>query len=124
MPSNLLSFQRVVRAATGKATIFQQDNAPIHTARVTREWLEVEKKIKTMDWPANSPDLNPIENIWKLLKDKVQKRKVFPRTVAELKTALKEEWEAFDVSIIENIVASMPRRIEAVLKAKGGPTKY
>lgn len=76
-----------------------------------------------MTWPANSPDINPIENVWKLLKDKIQGRYNFPKTIDELKTALKEEWENLDISILDEVIASMPRRINAVLKAKG-VTKY
>jgi hypothetical protein len=70
------------------------------------------------------PDLNPIENIWKQLKDNIQSREVFPRTVGELKAALSEEWENLDCSIFEDVVISMPLRINAVLEAKGGPTHY
>ena len=77
-----------------------------------------------MDWPANSPDLNPIENLWKQLKDNIQSRRVFPRNINELKSALKEEWENLDCSHFEAVVASMPQRINAVLEAGGGPTKY
>ena len=72
--------------------VYQQDNAPIHTSRATKEWLRT-NKIATIDWPVNSPDLDPTENIWKLLKDNIQKREVFPRTVNELKIALREERE-------------------------------
>lgn len=54
----------------------------------------------TMDWPASSPDLNPIENVWKLLKDNIQKRENFPRTVDELKASLREEWSKFNVSVL------------------------
>jgi hypothetical protein len=68
--------------------------------------------------------LTGLENVWKPLKDNVQKRETFPRTVEELKTALKEEWERLNVSILERVISSMPRRIETVLKANGGSTKY
>ena len=77
-----------------------------------------------MDWPANSSDLNPIENIWKLLKDNIQKYESFPRIIYELKAALKEEWLKFGINILREVIDSMPRRINAVLEAKGGPTKY
>ncbi|GET58377.1 IS630 family transposase [Rhizophagus irregularis DAOM 181602=DAOM 197198] len=108
---------------TGRAAIFQQDNASIHTAKITKNWLK-KNKIAIIDWPANSPDLNPIENIWKHLKDNIQARKTFPRTVSELKVALSEEWENLDCSIFEEVVASMPQRINAVLEARGRPTHY
>ena len=87
-----------VRELTGGSVVYQQDNAPIHTSRATKEWLRT-NKIATIDWPANSPDLNPIENIWKLLKDNIQKHEDFPRTVNELKIALREEWEILDRSV-------------------------
>ncbi|CAJ0890843.1 1222_t:CDS:2 [Entrophospora sp. SA101] len=80
--------------------------------------------IATIDWPANSPDLNPIENIWKLLNDNIQKHEDFPRTVNELKIALREECENLDRSVFEEVVTSIPKRIDAVLRANGGPTKY
>ena len=107
----------------GENIVFQQDNAPIHTAKIIKEWFK-NKNVTTISWPANSPDLNPIENVWKLLKDNIQKRENFPRTMEELKITLKEEWSKFDVSILRDIVDSMPRRIEAVLKVNGAPTKY
>jgi len=121
--SYLYPFQQTVRELSENTVIFQQDNAPIHTSKITKEWLKT-NKIAIIDWPANSPDLNPIENIWSLLKDNVQSRKVFLRDISELKVALREEWENLDSSVFKKVVASMPQRINAVLKAKGGSIKY
>jgi hypothetical protein len=59
-----------------------------------------------------------------VIKGYIQSQEVFPRTVNELKVALKQEWEDLDGSIFEKLAASMPRRINAVLEARGGPTKY
>ncbi|EXX64600.1 IS630 family transposase [Rhizophagus irregularis DAOM 181602=DAOM 197198] len=120
---HLHPFHHTVCKLTGRAASFQQDNAPIHTAKITKDWLK-KNKIAIIDWPANSPDLNLIENIWKQLKDNIQSREVFPRTVGELKATLSEEWENLDCSIFEEVVVSMPQRINAVLEAKGGPTHY
>ncbi|EXX73986.1 IS630 family transposase [Rhizophagus irregularis DAOM 181602=DAOM 197198] len=120
---HLHPFHHTVCELTGRAASFQQGNAPIHTAKITKDWLK-KNKIAIIDWPANSPDLNPIENIWKQLKDNIQSREVFPRTVGELKATLSEEWENLDCSVFEEVVASMPQRINAVLEAKGGPTHY
>lgn len=120
---HLLPFQHGVHELAEGNVIFQQDNAPIHKSRITMDWFKV-NKIATMDWPANSPDLNPIENIWSILKDNVQNKEDFPRTVDDLKVALKEEWENLDGSVFEEAAASMSRRINLVLKAKGGPIKY
>lgn len=123
LKKHLLPFKLIVRELTKKNAVFQHDNAPIHTAKIVKEWFK-EEGIKVIDWPANSPDLNPIENVWKLLKDNIQRREVFPKTKEELKIALEEEWQKFDTSILNGIIDSMPRRIKAVLKVNGGPTKY
>ena len=123
LKSYLYPFHHTVCKLTEKSVIFQQDNAPIHIAKITKNWFKT-SKIATIDWPANSPDLNPIENIWRQLKDNIQSQKVFPKNVNELKVALKEEWENLDNSVFEKVVVSMPRRINAVLAARGGPTKY
>ena len=123
LESNLLPFLTVSHDLLASNPIFQQDNAPIHNAKVTKKWFK-ERNIEIMDWPASSPDLNPIENVWKLMKDNIQKHENFPRTVNELKIALKEEWSDFDMSVLRRVADSMPQRIEAVLEAKGGPINY
>lgn len=120
LQDHLVPFYNAVRPMLGENAVFQQDNAPVH--RVAK-WLK-QQKIRKMDWPSRSPDLNPIENIWKIMKDNIQKRQDFPRNVNDLKTALKEEWSKLDTSVLRRVVDSMPRRIEAVLNANGGSTKY
>ena len=75
-------------------------------------------------WPANSPDLNPIENLWHILRDRIRKRKVQPRTKEALIEALQEEWLKLDIKIVNDLIDSMPRRLQAVIDAKGGATKY
>jgi DDE superfamily endonuclease len=71
--------------------------------------------IECLQWPAQSPDLNPIENIWKLLKDNVRRRNPFPRTREELSAALAEEWDKLDPAFFVEVVRSMPRRIAEVI---------
>ncbi len=74
----------------GRPCIFQQDNAKPHSAHITKSWLR-RKRVQVLDWPACSPDLSPIENVWRILKRKMRQRR--PRTVSHLKTCLQEEWD-------------------------------
>jgi transposase len=71
-----------------------------------------------------SPDLNPIENLWKQLKDAVQKRSAIIKTTADLKTALLEAWTDIEKDSWDVLIDSMPERIDAVLKANGGSTRW
>ena len=103
--------------------IFQEDNAPIHTARIAKNWKEV-NSIANLPWPAQSPDLNPIENLWDELERKVRKHKPLPKNKDDLWRILQEEWLNLDENIYKNLVDSMPRRIAAVIENKGCPTKY
>jgi transposase len=71
--------------------IFQVDNAPIHKARVVTEWKS-DNNVETLPWPAQSPDLNPIENLWDELERQVRARKSLPKNREELWSTLQEEW--------------------------------
>ncbi len=101
--------------------IFQQDLAPAHTAKGTKSWFN-DHGVTVLDWPANSPDLNPIENIWGIVKRKM--RDTRPNNADELKATVKETWASIPPQQCHKLITSMPRRIEAVIKAKGAPTKY
>ena len=103
--------------------LFQEDNAPIHTARVVKSWKE-ENDIDSIPWPAQSPDLNPIENLWDELEKRVRAHVPLPKSRENLWEILQEEWSNIDINKYQNLVDSMPRRISAVIKSKGHPTKY
>lgn len=94
--------------------IFQQDNASIHSAKVTKEWFQ-RKEINVLPWPAVSPDLNPIENLWGVLARRVYKDGRQFRTVKELKDGIREAWASINENLMRNLVESMPRRIFAVI---------
>uniref|UniRef100_A0A9J8BCS9 Tc1-like transposase DDE domain-containing protein n=1 Tax=Cyprinus carpio carpio TaxID=630221 RepID=A0A9J8BCS9_CYPCA len=101
--------------------IFQQDLAPAHTAKSTKSWLN-DHGVGVLDWPANSPDLNPIENLWSIVKRKMRNKR--PKHADELKATVKETWASIPPQQCHKLITSIPRRIEAVIKAKGAPTKY
>ncbi len=101
--------------------IFQQDLAPAHAAKGTKSWFN-DHGVTVLDWPANSPDLNPIENLWGIVKRKM--RDTRPNNADELKAAVKETWASIPPQQCHKLITSMPCRIEAVIKAKGAPTKY
>ena len=101
--------------------IFQEDSSRVHTAMKVRNWLD-SKNIVKLEWPTHSPDLNPIENLWAILKYKLRRRTV--KTKKELIYWVKREWKEIPKQKIENLIDSIPRRISKVLRNKGGPTKY
>ncbi len=101
--------------------IFQQDLAPAHTAKSTKSWLN-DHGVGVLDWPANSPDLNPIDNLWGIVKRKMRNKR--PKNADELKATVKETWASIPPQQCHKLITSMPRRIEAVIKAKWAPTKY
>lgn len=103
--------------------IFQQDNDPKHTSRRAIEWLR-NHNIRTLEWPAQSPDLNPIEHLWQHLKQQLAKYETDPTSIFNLRQRIETEWSKISPKICCNLVESMPRRIAEVLKAKGGYTKY
>ncbi len=98
--------------------IFQQDLAPAHTAKGTKSWFN-DHGVTVLDWPANSPDLNPIENLWGIVKRKM--RDTRPNNADDLKATVKETWASIPPQQCHKLITSMPRRIEAVIKAKRSP---
>ena len=111
--------------------LFIQDNAPIHTARIVKDWLR-DNGIRILKWPPYSPDLNPIEHLWALLKRALYQQ--FPAieqlqgprdyVEMELGRALQLAWESIPEDTLRRLGKSMRRRVQAVYKAKGWHTKY
>lgn len=100
---------------------FYQDNDPKHTSGVVQSWL-VWNCPHNLKPPAQSPDLNVIENLWAILDTNIRSRNISNKN--ELKTALVEEWGKIRPETTKKLVASMPTRLKAVLDQKGGHTKY
>lgn len=86
----------------GCLCIFQPANAKAHSAHITKAWLR-KKSVRVLDWPACSPDLSPIENVWGILKCKMCQRR--HRTAAHLKTCLQEEWDKVTPETLHHLVS-------------------
>ena len=84
----------------GENFLLMHDNARCHTAMVTRQYM-TEVAVHTIEWPALSPDMNPIEHMWDHLKQRVRARNSVPSTIDELKTALLDEWEGIPQDFIK-----------------------
>lgn len=114
-------FESVEMLNLGQDWIFQQDNDPKHRAKLTQKWL-VEHNINVLPWPSQSPDLNPIENLWRVLKVRVSKRQ--PRNLKQLEQICKEEWSKIPPNVCQNLVSKYRKRLHAVVSNKGNATKY
>lgn len=103
--------------------IFQQDNASVHTAHAVKNFFS-EKNITVLDWPANSPDLNPIEHLWTYLKGHLSAQDQQPKSMEELWERIQDIWTKIPIEYIQNLYRSMPERMSEVVRVRGGNTKY
>lgn len=107
--------------------IFQQDNAPCHTSKVVKNYMMTDG-INLLPWPSNSPDMNPIETLWAVLKGKLRDRSCTSRQtlinhILDITTRNGPLRDKFAVTC-RKLVEGMPTRVEALYHAKGGHTKY
>jgi hypothetical protein len=114
----------------GIGSIFMQDNAPIHTAHIIREWF-TSQGIDIMDWPPYSPDLNPTENLWALLKAQMYilhpELVGAPNNVETLDLLIRcaiDTWNRQGEELLNRLIDTMVNRVKAVIEAKGWYTKY
>jgi transposase len=107
----------------GQNWMFQQDNASIHNAKSTKEWF-TSRNVEVMKWPARSPDLNPIENLWGILVRRVYADGRQFETVGDLKASIQEEWTKIEAEVLEKLINSMQNRVFNVILKNGGQTKY
>ena len=98
--------------------LFQHDGAPCHKAKVINKWLGEQN----IDILGNSPDLNPIVNLWSILKRRVYKQK--PTNSDKLQALIMQEWAAISQDVVQKVIDSMPGRVTEVLKKKGQHFKY
>lgn len=119
LKANLI--QSANKLELGEGWIFQQDHDPKHTSYLAKEWL-LYNVPKQLNSPPQSPDINPIEHLWAELKRRLSKRVLTGRD--SLKRAIVEEWAQIPNNVTQKLVYSMQRRLNAVISANGGVTKY
>jgi DDE superfamily endonuclease len=110
-----------VKAMLGDEFRWQQDNDPKHTSRRAMTFLK-NNVSEVIDWPSCSPDLNPIENIWAIVKRNVEYR--MPNNLEELRRYMIEEWQAIPKSFLKNLIDSMQGRCREVLEKNGELIAY
>ena len=113
----------IVRHFPNNNYIFQDDNAPVHWAHVTRQYCAT-NGLKCMSWPAQSPDLNVIENVWLYIKRKLQTQVLHIKTSDDLFREIQRIWQSIEPEYIQCLYRSIPRRIQNVIRLKGHLTKY
>ncbi|KAG1132613.1 hypothetical protein G6F38_013287 [Rhizopus arrhizus] len=103
---------------------FKHDNDPKHKAKSTIVWLDNHQVRYISDWPAQSPDLNPIEHVWHQLKWKLSYYERRAKNTNELRERVEKIWNDFDKKLCQRYIDSMPARIQEVINKKRGATKY
>ena len=106
-----------------KPWILQEDNCPVHRSAATTAWKE-QQAIETLTWPSQSPDINIIENVWRLIKLRLERRLEDIRNRADLIMIVKEIWADISSDDIKSLYKSIPKRLKAVIKAKGFISQY
>ena len=104
-------------------SMFQHDNSPVHTATSVQDWLE-EQQFTVLDWPANSPDLNIIEHVWRYIKYRLSGYETAPQNMNELWERVQDIWTSIPLDFLQGLYESMPRRMRDLLRNRGGNIGY
>ena len=103
--------------------IFQQDNAPAHTAAGLRGYFENDG-VRTLIWPSRSPDLNPIEHVWDAIARNINSKPQVADSLQQLQEWVQLEWTSLPQDYVDGLISSLPRRVRAVIESHGQQTKY
>jgi len=103
--------------------VFQHDNDKKHTSALVRRWL-TENEVPVLDWPSQSPDLNPIEHLWSQVDRQLRALPTKISSEDVLWESIEEVWNDIDPEFLKKLVATMPERVNDVIRAKGGYTRW
>ena len=103
--------------------VFMQDNAPCHKTKLISDFL-ARKQVSVLNWPPSSPDMNPIENLWSIIKKRRYKKFGIPATKYDLIEQIFTIWEEIDLELCQKLAKSVKKRLEEVIRLNGRPTKY
>jgi transposase len=127
---NALSYIELLRehlipevAAAGIPMVFMQDNAPCHTARIVKDFM-AERGLETMPWPPQSPDMNPIENLWAIIKQRRKKKYGVPTSKTSLIDQIFDIWDNVTIELCQKLADSTIKRLNMCIERKGKATKY
>ena len=99
--------------------VFMQDNARPHTAKILKQYYD-ENDVELLDWPPQSPDLNPFEHIWAVMKQDLYTQGSFPTSKADLIERFLTIWDNLELQIFENLSDSIPDQLKLAIQNKGG----
>ena len=103
--------------------LFMDDNAPPHRSLLVKQFKE-RSGLRSFEWPPASPDLNPIENVWSMLKKRIRRQLKPSDSLYDLECLLRTEWGQLSQEKIDHVIRSMPRRVKSVIEKCGSNTKY
>ena len=111
------------RLFVGETYTFQHDSAPYHTSATVQQWLNNNNisYIPPSDWPPNSPDFNPIENLWSIVNTEIQKKKI--KSVSSFKTTLSQIWNNIHIDTLHKLIDSIPHRLSICIQRGGKYTQ-
>jgi len=103
--------------------LWMDDGAKYHTSKIVQEY-EKALFIHRMWWPAQSPNLNPIENLWRIIKLRISKRRHRIQSISEMEEVIREEWAKLTPNDWQKCIKSIEKRCRLILKARGGAINY